>query len=198
VIYVIINGDFQGFDMNVPVEWYMSRAKYWGYVIMLSYILTILFRYVTVSHYIKKYKAPIKLSLTHLRGIMPIIIIVIFLEAIAYPLLTNRTYIPQALTEYSYHTELGVGFYGYLLELIYYVLEGLLLAMVLYMGSLINPWGGLLILLVLWVPIYTPWKWYRCNELNVGGHYSILEFTRRRAGNELLYPLLVWMVIVLI
>ncbi len=200
IVYVMVNGCLQGFGIDVAIDWYMNKAKYWGYVTIISSIIIILFRYLTVGYYIRKYKAYIKLDLEHAKRIIPIIVIVVILEIIIYPLLINESYTPQALAEYNYYVELGVGFYGYLLELVYYVLEGLMLAIILYMGSHINQWSGLAILLILWTPIHIlhgsgidiiNFVWAVTTAL-------VLEFTRRRVDNNLLSILLVWMMIVLV
>lgn len=192
MVYMVVNGCLQGFSTDVAMDWYTNKVKYWGFATMISYIITINF-------YIRKYKANIKIDFNHIKKIIPIIAIVIIFEIMVYPSLVNKSYMPQALVEYNYFVDLGVGLYGYLLELLYYIFEGLMLAATLYMGSRFNQWGGLAILLILWAPMHIfhgkgidiiNFVWAVTTAL-------ILEFTRRKVDNNLLGILLVWMIIVL-
>jgi hypothetical protein len=196
IIYTIYNKTPSELTINTVKHWFLENTRHHKYLLILGYILTIFARYLIVNHYIKKYKIPLKFSFSNFKKILPIIVVMVIFDVLVVPMLENEPYRLQMLAEYKYHAKIGTGILGYGLEIVYYVLEGFWIAVAFYIGSCVNKWFGLAIVLIFWASVHI------LNSLpcliTAIVYVFIFEFTRRRAENNLLSIVMVWMILMLV
>jgi len=196
LIFLIFNGNLSGFNMNVVFDWYSKNSQYWGYSIVIGYILIVSIRYLIVNYYIKKYKISLKFNLSNIKKILPLIVAIVILNVFIEPIILGEPYKLQILAEYNFHVKMGSGILGYGLEIIYYIMEGLWVATALCIGSRANKWAGLIIVLIFWA---FPHIMYGIVGLIMASSVAIIfEIIRRKTNDDLISIVLTWMIFNLI
>jgi hypothetical protein len=196
LIFLIFNGNLSGFNMNVVFDWYSKNSQYWGYSIVIGYILIVSIRYLIVNYYIKKYKISLKFNLSNIKKILPLIVAIVILNVFIEPIILGEPYKLQILAEYNFHVKMGSGILGYGLEILFYIMEGIWIATALYIGSRVNKWAGLIIVLIFWS---LPHIMHGIAGLIMASSAAIIfEIIRRKTNDDLIGIVLAWMIFNLI
>ena len=169
-----------------------------GTALLLTHTINTILRLSLTLHYNKKYGIRWSRGLLHIQNIVPILAVVLFLEVILFPILSGEVYEPQIVCEYRFFKTLGTGLIGYIMQFLYYVGEGVLIASILEIGSRLRSYGGLILLLIFW----TPWHLFRLTGIDFLNFtwaivtLFILEWCRRKSG--LVTVVLVWLLIIVL
>ena len=191
--------ELKDFSFSSILDLFKRNPFFAGVGILFTHITIVVTRLSLILHYDKKYGIhwTDELSKMNVRGLLPIVIVVLFFEVVVYFAITGD-YTPQITGEYKWFSKLGTGFVGYVMQFLYYVVEGIWIASVLEIGSKRWNYGGLIALLIFW----TPGHLLRLNGISLL-NFSwaivtaiILELCRRRSG--VVAVVLIWLLIIVL